>query len=119
MMSYKILIVDDNVDTARLLELLLASKGHQARCAADGAEALQVAAEQQPDLVLLDLSLPDVEGFELAVRLRAMPGLDGVRLVAVTGWSDSEAAARAREVGFEAFFVKPVNMDKLTALLAQ
>jgi CheY-like chemotaxis protein len=119
MMSHKVLIVDDNVDSARLLELLLASKGHHARCAADGAEALQVAAEQQPDLVLLDLSLPDLDGFELADRLRAMPGLAGIRLIAVTGWSDPEAAARARESGFEAFLVKPVNMDKLTALLAR
>lgn len=113
----KILVVDDNEDSARLLSLLLETMGYDAQCAFCGAEAITVATDYRPDTIVLDLSLPDIDGFELAGRLRALAGLDTVTLIAVTGWSDSDLARRARALGFAAFLVKPVAPAQLDRVL--
>ncbi|MBZ0237129.1 MAG: response regulator [Deltaproteobacteria bacterium] len=117
MTKKKILVVDDNEDAARMLELLLDAMGYDARSATSGADAVNVSGEFRPDAAVLDLSLPDVDGFELAARLRRLDGLEAVRLVAVTGWSDPDADRRARELGFHAFLVKPVDAAKLDEAL--
>jgi CheY-like chemotaxis protein len=117
MTSRRILIVDDNVDSARLLEMLLDVMGHRARAAIDGAEALQLAREFEPDLILLDLSLPDIDGIELAARLRDMPALASCPLVAVTGWSDPDTVRRARAAGIREVLIKPVDPAKLEAII--
>lgn len=114
----KILVVDDNVDSARMLEMLLETMGHQARAAMTGTEALAAAREQVPDIALLDLTLPDMTGFELARRLRQMPELAATKLVAVTGWSDPDVEAEARASGFSVFLVKPVAIDDLAKTVA-
>ena len=119
MTGRKILLVDDNADSVRLLELVLAAQGHAIRTALDGASAIAEAGSFVPDLVLLDLSLPDLDGFEVAGRLHAIPELAGVAIVALTGWSDPEVVARARRSGFSELLVKPVDLYTLDQLLAR
>ena len=118
MKARRILIVDDNEDAASMLEAAFEMMGHEARCAATGASALAMAEAFAPDVVFLDLSLPDMDGFEVARRLRASPGLDRAMLVALTGWSDPAIAARARAEGFAHFFVKPFDPFGAEAILA-
>lgn len=117
MTALRILVVDDDVDSTRMLEVLLDMLGHEARSAHDGRSALVVAAEFAPDVALLDLTLPDMDGFALAERLRDIPGLERVALIAVTGWSEPETAARARAQGFRRLLVKPIEDDALAAAL--
>jgi CheY-like chemotaxis protein len=105
----KVLVIDDNEDTARLLSLLLEVRGHEARAAFNGEEALAICRDFRPEAIILDLTLPDIEGFELAKRLRAIEGLEDVAIVAATGWSDDELARQARELGFRAFLTKPID----------
>lgn len=119
MTGRKVLVVDDNADSARMLELLLATEGHDARAAHDGASAVAAARAFVPDLVLLDLSLPDFDGFEVARRLLAIPELAGIVIVALTGWSDPELVARTRRSGFSELLVKPVDVATLSQLLAR
>jgi len=119
MTGHKVLVVDDNEDSARLLELVLAADGHDARAAYDGTSAVAAAQAFSPDVVLLDLSLPDFDGFEVARRLRAIPALTGVMIVALTGWSDPALVERARGLGFADVLVKPIDLATLAQLLAR
>jgi CheY-like chemotaxis protein len=116
--SLRVLVVDDNVDGAKSLALLLGMIGHEVRVSHIGPEALAAAAAFRPEVVLLDIRLPGgMDGFEVARRLRAPPGCQGVVLVAVTGQGGEED--RAREAGFSAHFVKPVDLTALCRLLEQ
>jgi PAS domain S-box-containing protein len=115
----RILIVDDNVDAARSLSMLLAAMGHEVQVAHDGAAALDQARAQCPDLLLLDLSMPGLDGFAVASGVRADPRLAGVRIVAVTGRGDERDRQRCREAGFDEHVVKPVAPERLRALLGQ
>jgi PleD family two-component response regulator len=117
MTKRKILVVDDNVDSATMLEMLLSLNGHEVRSAFDGASAITTASEFVPDVVLLDLTLPDQDGFEVAVALRGIPELARTVLVAVTGWSDPDVTTRALSNGFHAFLVKPIEPEMLERTL--
>jgi signal transduction histidine kinase len=115
----RVLIVDDNQDSADMIAELITSLGHETRIAHDGPAALAVVQTFRPDVALLDIGLPVMDGYELGRRLKSDAGLPGIRLVAVTGYGqprDREASAGA---GFDAHLVKPVNLDELTGLLAQ
>ena len=101
---------------AEMLSMLLSGKGHDTRMALDGAAALDVAAAFRPHVGLLDLSLPGISGYELAERLRAMPGLSGIRLVAVTGHGSDAHRARARAAGFDEHLLKPVDLEVMEML---
>ncbi len=114
----RVLVVDDNVDAAVSLALLLRLEGHEVRVAHDGVEALAQVAVAAPDCVILDLGMPKMDGYEVARRLRKTPGLEGMRLVAVTGWGQEEDRRRTREAGFDQHFVKPVEPATLQELLA-
>jgi CheY-like chemotaxis protein len=116
--ALRILIVDDHEDTAEMLSMLLTGKGHDTQVALDGTAALVAAAAFQPHLGLLDLSLPGMSGYELAQRLRAMPGLARIRLVAVTGHGSEGHRMRARSAGFNDHLLKPVNLEAVEAVLA-
>ena len=107
----RILIVDDHEDSAEMLSMLLSGKGHTTRMALDGATALEVAVTFQPHIGLLDLSLPGMNGYELAERLRAVPGLTEIHLVAVTGHGSEAHRAKARAAGFHAHLLKPVDLQ--------
>ena len=115
--ALRILIVDDHEDSAEMLSMLLSSKGHDTRTALDGAVALTVAEAFRPHVGLLDLNLPGMSGYELATRLRAMPGLTTMRLVAVTGHGSDAHRARARAAGFDEHLLKPVDLQIVDAVL--
>ncbi len=114
----RILVVDDNVDAAEALAVLLEIEGHDVRLAYTGPDALVVAAEQRPDLILLDIGLPGLDGYEVARRIRADASTPRPHLVALTGWGAAEDRRKARDAGFDAHFVKPVEHAQLAALIA-
>ena len=114
-----ILVVDDNEDAATMLTLFLRKQGHVIRVAHDGPSALRAAAELVPDVALLDLGLPVMDGFELARRLREAYGHERLRLVAVTGYGQDKDRDQSREAGFDLHLVKPVNRDLLRVALGR
>lgn len=111
----KVLVVDDNADAADTLSQLLEIMGHSPTTANDGASALASFEEAQPEVVLLDIGLPDMDGYEVARAIRSRAG-DTVRLVALTGWGQSEDKRRAAEAGFDAHWTKPVDPAKLNEI---
>ena len=111
----RVLVVDDNVDAAALLADWLRASGHSPEVAHDGPSALQLAVTFRPDVALLDIGLPVMDGYELARRLRAQGGR--LRLIAVTGYGQAADRVRAREAGFDAHLVKPLEFDALQAAL--
>lgn len=113
----RILIVDDNVDAAEMLAHALGLNGHHTWVAHDGPEALRQAAIARPAAAFLDIGLPVMDGYELAARLRETPGLEAIRLVAVTGYGQESARQRSAAAGFHHHLVKPVNLDEVVAVL--
>ena len=114
----RVLVVEDNVDSADSLSMLLRLYGHEVLVARTGPAALEMAAEFRPALVLLDIGLPGMDGYEVARRLRANPDLDRHDAVRLTGYTPSEADRLAPAApGFDHHFVKPVSMDTLNGLL--
>jgi signal transduction histidine kinase/CheY-like chemotaxis protein len=113
-----VLVVDDNVDAAQTLQLLLEAAGHCVIVAHSAVEALEAAQGLAPQLCLLDIGLPGISGYELARGLRSMPGTASATMVAITGYGRREDREHARAAGFDHYFVKPVDMDALLALIA-
>jgi two-component system CheB/CheR fusion protein len=111
--------VDDNAAAADMLAALLEIMGHEVRVARDGPAALEMTEEYRPEVVLLDIGMPGMDGHEVARHLRGRPGWDGVRLVAVTGYGQEADRSRSRESGFDGHLVKPVEPELLQELLAQ
>lgn len=112
-----VLVVDDNTDAAESLGVLLEMEGHAARIAHDGAQALALARVQAPDVVFLDIGLPDVSGYDVARQLRAMPALRQTLLVALTGWGTQDDRQRTREAGFDRHLTKPAELPAVEELL--
>jgi PAS domain S-box-containing protein len=113
----RLLVVDDNVDAATSQADLLRLLGHEVEVAYSGEDALEKAKAFSPEIVLLDLGMPGMDGFEVARRLRAAPGDKPIKLVAQTGWGQEEDRRRTREAGFDAHLAKPVDMASLQQLL--
>jgi signal transduction histidine kinase/PAS domain-containing protein len=114
----RVLVADDNVDAADTLASLLRAKGHVVRVAYDGAAAVQAGAAFRPDLAFLDIGMPHMDGCQAARALRALPGLDGLRLAALTGWGAREDRARTRDAGFDHHLLKPAAPEQVDAVLA-
>ena len=114
----RILIVDDNADAANSLALVLSLDGHVAEAVYSATEALSRASSFRPEVILLDIGLPEMDGYQVAHRLRQQPDLAGVRLVALTGYGQSDDVQRAREVGFDDHLTKPVDFTALARTLA-
>lgn len=114
---HRVLLVDDNVDTARSLSRLLTRRGHEVATAYDGLVAIRIAHEFRPDVLLLDLGLPGLDGYALARRLRA-DGFATAPMIAISGYAQEADRARAQEAGFNRHFAKPVDFESLAALLA-
>jgi PAS domain S-box-containing protein len=115
--ALRILIVDDNEDGALMLAEVLAERGYVTRVAHDAPSALRIAVELLPDVAFLDLGLPVMDGYELASHLRGLPGLAGLRLVAVTGYGQPSDHQKTREAGFHDHLVKPVSLAAIDAAL--
>jgi PAS domain S-box-containing protein len=116
--SLRVEIVDDNADAAEMLDLLVSGLGHTTKLAHDGLSALQLAESFAPDVILLDIGLPIMNGYDVAREVRRRPALRNVHLAAMTGWGQAEDRHRAREAGFDTHFTKPASVSALQELLA-
>ena len=112
----KVLVVDDNVDGARALAMLVSTMGHAVITAHTGQTALQYARSVRPDVILLDVVLPDMDGCDIAMRLRQEYG-NAMKIIAVTGFGNAEDRERVRAAGFDQHVVKPMDLDFLRSLL--
>ncbi|WP_433934228.1 ATP-binding protein [Sorangium cellulosum] len=115
----RILLVDDNLDAVELLAESLGALGHTTRVASDGPSALRIAEEFAPDVALLDIGLPVMDGYELARRLREQPAGERVRLIAISGYGQEADFQRSKGAGFETHLVKPIQIDRLTELIEE
>jgi signal transduction histidine kinase/DNA-binding response OmpR family regulator len=109
----RVVVVDDNEDSAEGLAMLLRLEGHDVATAHDGLEAVSVTERFRPEVVLLDIGLPGISGYEAARRIRALPGGRRIRLVALTGWGQQEDRRKSAEAGFDLHLVKPVGPEEL------
>ncbi len=116
--SLQVLVVDDNMDAAQSLAMLLKGSGHQVRMAHTGPAALQAALDYRPNVVLLDIGLPGMDGYEVAKRIRQQPALQNVVLVAISGYGQDTDRQRSQEAGFHAHLVKPADFGKVQQILA-
>jgi CheY-like chemotaxis protein len=114
----RILVVDDNEDSAESLAMLLHMLGHEVTTANDGESGLAVAADFRPDVAILDIGLPKVNGYDLAKQLREQPWARNVVLVALTGWGQDQHRRRSAESGFNHHLTKPVEFEVLQEILA-
>jgi PAS domain S-box-containing protein len=117
--SRSVLIADDNRDAAQSLALLLELDGHEVAVASDGQEALNLITTRLPDIALLDIGMPKLDGYEVARRVRAGVSRKDIVLVAVTGWGQEDDKSRAREAGFDLHLTKPVEPERILALLRE
>ena len=113
----KILLVDDNVDAMEMMAFLLAEMGYEAHTTADAGNLVQMALELRPDVIVLDIGLPGVDGYELARMIKGQPQLASIRLVAHTGYGSPEDRRKAQEAGFDAHLVKPAELAELEKAL--
>jgi CheY-like chemotaxis protein len=113
----RVLLVDDNADIVESLAMLLRLEGHAVRGAGSGPEALAVARDFRPEVLLLDIGMPRMNGYELALRLRQEPGLEGATLIAVTGWGTLADQEKAMAAGFDFHLTKPVDPGCLLPML--
>jgi CheY-like chemotaxis protein len=117
--AQRVLVIDDNADAAELLRTVVGRAGYEVRLAGSARDALAAAGEFRPHVALIDIGLPDMDGYKLAKLLRAQPELEGCRFIAVTGHKSPSAVARSIAAGFEAHLSKPVTADVLLTVIAQ
>ena len=110
-------MVDDNQASAQTLGWMLEMLGHDYKLALNGVSALKTAPEYVPDLILLDIGLPDINGYEVCRQMRAMTELRHVRIVAQTGWGEDKGGTHAQESGFDRHLVKPIEIKTLEQVL--
>lgn len=112
-----ILVVEDNPITEKILRLSLESEGYEVLAARDGRTALRITEDRCPDLVLQDLILPDISGFDLVARLRSRPGWDGIPILALSGFVTALEEARLSVTGFDDFIPKPIEPSRLLQII--
>jgi two-component system, chemotaxis family, CheB/CheR fusion protein len=115
----RVLIVEDNADAAEGLMMLIEAYGHEVRVSHDGVDALAAAESWSPDLMLVDIGLPGIDGYEFARRARGAPALSGIPLIALTGYGKDEDRERTRDAGFAHHLVKPVDPTELRVVLKE
>jgi len=113
----RVLVVDDNVDSAKTMGWMMEMFGNQVHLAYNGTEALKEAQEFKPHLILMDIGLPGINGYEVCQTLRRMPELEDAVIVAQTGWGEREHKEMSKEAGFDHYLVKPVEMGALKQLV--
>jgi PAS domain S-box-containing protein len=115
----RILVADDNTDSVQSLAMLLTLAGHEVRSASDGAEAIRVADEFRPDVAFLDIGMPNLDGYATARELRARPWAQRLVLFALTGWGQPDDKVRARQAGFDAHVIKPLDFSSVEEMIAR
>jgi signal transduction histidine kinase/CheY-like chemotaxis protein len=115
--SRRVLVVDDNTDNAELLKILLEEEGHETFMAHDGVEGLAAAERLRPDVVLMDLGLPRIDGFDACRRIREQPWGKQMLMIAITGWGQDVDRRKSQEAGFDHHLVKPVDANDISALM--
>lgn len=113
----RILVIDDNADHREMMRILFENAGHEVHDAADGVSGVDLAVRVQPDVVLVDIGLPGIDGYEVARRIRAMAPTRAV-LIAVSGYGRPEDRRRSLEAGFDEHLLKPVDPEHLTSVVA-
>jgi CheY-like chemotaxis protein len=119
MTGLRILVVDDNQDAMASLAILLKTSGHQVETASDGLTGVAAAERYRPDLMLLDIGLPGLDGYSVCRRIRAQSWGQAIHIVALTGWGQDEDRRRAQAAGFDGHLVKPVALATLQQLLKE
>lgn len=114
----RVLVVEDNDDAAEALSMLLEVFGHQPTLVPDGLKAIEAVRDTEFDIALVDIGLPDIDGYEVARRIRKIPDAKAVTLVAMTGYGQESDKLRARSAGFNEHLTKPVKIELLRALLS-
>jgi CheY-like chemotaxis protein len=117
--SLRILVVDDNDDAASTLATLLEHSGHQAQVVHDGFAALEQVSDQVPDVVILDIGLPLMNGYDICRRIRSYSAIRQPLIIALTGWGQDSDRKESKAAGFDAHLVKPIDYAKLVALLPE
>jgi CheY-like chemotaxis protein len=117
--AVRVLICDDNVDAADSLALMLQAAGQEARAVYDGATALRVCATFRPHLILLDIGMPHMNGYDVVRALRAAPGGEEPVIAAITGWGQEADKVRAREAGFDRHYTKPISESALRTVISE
>jgi CheY-like chemotaxis protein len=115
--SLRILVIDDNKDAANALTRLLRLIGHEVKAVYESQQALAVCIEMNPELVLLDLGMPGVSGYDVCRSIRGRPEFSDIRVVAITGFAQEESRRSSDEAGFDEHFVKPVRLEELERML--
>jgi CheY-like chemotaxis protein len=115
----RVLVVDDHEDSRTMLRLLLEQTGHEAIEAVDGIDGVQLALSRRPDVAIIDIGLPGINGYEVARRLRQLPRSRPIALIALTGYGQDEDRRRALQVGFDRHLVKPVDAERLKLALVE
>jgi two-component system CheB/CheR fusion protein len=113
----RVLVVEDNLDTVHTLSMLLREMGHEVKFAINGYAGVDIARSFRPEFVFLDLGLPGMDGFEVCKRLKAEPGMEKTRIIAITGYAQDEYRKRSQEAGCEIHLVKPLDPRFLDSLL--
>jgi len=113
----RVLVIDDDPDNAEMVAEMLEALGYQSKFALNGPSAIALAKVFLPQVILLDLSLPEMDGYEVARQLRREAVLGAVKIVAVTGWSGPEPEKKAREAGFDHYLIKPIQLSALKPIL--
>lgn len=115
----RVLIIDDNVDAASLLSMVVSAYGHHAEVANSGRDGLEIASAFRPDIVFLDIGMPEMSGYEVAVALRQLPLLKDVYIAAVTGWNDASTRAQVISAGFNLHLTKPAAVESILDVLVR
>ena len=113
----RVLVVEDHRDSAEMLSEVLQAYGCVTRLAHDGPAALEIAQSFKPDIALVDISLPQMDGYEVARRIRRLPGLRDMKLIALTGHSEAAHRSQSEQAGFDRHLVKPVDPEELRRLI--
>ena len=116
--SFRILVVDDNIDAAETLSALLEMQGYYVQVAHDGIEALNDAVAFKPQVIFLDIAMPDMNGYETADALRRMPGFEDITIIALTGWDAESDRVKSGGTKFNHLLTKPVQVEKINELLS-
>lgn len=115
--SRRILVVDDNEDSAESLSVLLRLQGHVVESANDGPHALAAAERFRPDVILLDIGMPGMNGYDVCREIRTQPWGGGMLLIAQTGWGQDQDRQRTKDAGFNGHLTKPIDFDRLEGIL--